>query len=323
MSKIIVTGAHGYIAGKLIRRLLADGHTVVGLTRKNEKIINEVGYSEIAVADYTNEVLLTRAVSGARVVFHLASRAHQRTNINESIELYHSANVIPAVKMAHVCAQLGVGRFVMVSSIGVLGNYTNGIPFSDESIPAPVEPYSVSKAIAEQRVTDILRVSSCSYCILRPPLVYGPGCPGNFANLVKLVLNLPIIPFGGVSEPRTFIYIEHLLDALIIAATHPEASKRTFVVSDETNTSVSEIIKLAAMIFGRQRWLVFAVPKIVLHTLSIILGRHTDLKKILTGLCIDSTGFKLATGWRAKLQTVDAIAETLKAWPREDFPRIY
>ena len=320
MSKFIVTGSRGYVAGRLIRRLLANGHQVVGLTRGSGAGRAEPGFIEVTVADYTNEALLTRTVSGAQAIFHLASRAHQRITLEESGELFHSANVAPTIALARACALADVGRFVMVSSIGVLGTCTDGVAFSDASVTAPVEPYAVSKAVAEQRVIELLNDNDCSYCILRPPLVYGPECPGNFSSLIAFIANAMIVPLAGIRAPRTFIHIDHMVEALIVAAMHPAVSRRTFVISDDTHTSVSEIVQIAALIFGREPWRVVEIPETLLRTLSILAGRRAEFDKLLTSLCVDSTGFKDATGWRPARSTTEAIAATLREWQKIHIP---
>lgn len=315
MSKFIVTGARGYVARRLIRRLVANGHEVIGLTRGVAEVGGALGYSELSVGDYTDEALLIRAIRNAKAVFHLAGRAHQRSNGLDDSSLFHEANVLPSVAIARACAKSGVKRLVMVSSIGVLGNRTDLDAFSDMSISRPVDLYAVSKAEAELQMVKILSEVDCSYCILRPPLIYGPGSPGNFAHLVAVAASAPLIPLGGVQAPRTFIYVEHFIDALVVAATHPSASRRTFVISDGADTSVSEIIRTAVEIFGRGRWRVIDLPEALLWMLGILAGQRSKIDKLLAPLRVNATGFQDATGWRPRQSTQKAIAETIRDWP--------
>jgi nucleoside-diphosphate-sugar epimerase len=203
MSKFVVTGARGYVARQLIRRLLADGHEVLGLTRGSRAEGSAQDYSEVAVGDYTDEGLLERTVSGAQAVFHLAARAHQHSEGEDNAALFHAANVKPTEALARVCASAAVKRLVMASSIGVLGNRTDGTAFTDATAPAPTDPYAVSKAEAEQRVIKLLTHGACDYCIVRPPLVYGRGSPGNFAALHLRPTHLhPRRPLGRRADRR-------------------------------------------------------------------------------------------------------------------------
>ena len=236
MSKFVVTGARGYVARRLIRRLVLDGHEVVGLTRGGATNGAAPGSYEVVVGDYTEEVLLTRLVSGAQAVFHLAARAHQTSAGEADTKLFHAANVVPTEALARACALVGVARFVMLSSIGVLGNRTGLAAFSDATIPAPVDPYAVSKANAEQRVTEVLSDHCYDYCIVRAPLVYGSGSPGNFASLVAIAAKAPLVPLAGIRARRTFIHVDHLVEALVIAAIHPAACRRTYVIADGDDT---------------------------------------------------------------------------------------
>lgn len=316
MSKFIVTGSRGYVARRLIRRLVADGHDVVGFTRSVSTDSGaEPGCCEVFVGDYTNEALLTSAVNGAQAVFHLAARAHQRSAVEEDYALFHAANVVPTLAMARACALASVDRFVMVSSIGVLGNRTGAVAFSDSTILAPADLYALSKANAERCLMEVLSDVGCSYCILRPPLVYGPGSPGNFSNLVEIAAKAKLIPLAGVRAPRTFIYVDHLVDALIIAATHPAASRRTFVIADDVDTSVAEIITSAIRIFGRERWRFFAIPETLLRALGILAGQRARIDKLIAPLRVDVSGFQEVTGWRPGQSASEAIIATLRDWP--------
>lgn len=316
MSKFIVTGARGYVARRLIRRLVSDGHEVVGLTRGASTAGGaEPGCREVLVGDYTNEELLKSTLIGAQAIFHLAARAHNHSADEDDGALFHAANVVPTLTMARACAQTNGARFVMVSSIGVLGNRTGIVAFSDSSIPAPVDHYAVSKANAERCLIEVLSDVDCSYCILRPPLVYGPGSPGNFASLVEIAAKAKIIPLSGVRSPRTFIHVDHLVDALIVAASHPAASRRTFVIADGADTSVAEIICIAARIFGREHWRVVAIPPMLLRVLGILVGQRARVDKLLAPLRVDGSGFREVTGWRPRQSTSEAIAATLQDWP--------
>jgi UDP-glucose 4-epimerase len=268
----------------------------------------------VIVGDYSDVALLEYNLNSAQAVFHLAARAHQRIAGENDIALFYAANVVPTEFLARACAVEGVARFVMLSSIGVLGNRTEVAAFSDTTVPAPVDPYAVSKAHAEQRLAEVLSNSSCDYCILRPPLVYGPGSPGNFSALVKIAAKAPLIPLAGIRARRTFIYVDHLVDALVVAATHQGASRRTFAVADREDTSVADIINIASWVFGRGRWRVVAIPEIFLRALGILAGQHARIDKLLAELRVDGSGFEVATGWRPSLSTSEAIGKTLRNW---------
>lgn len=315
MSKFVVTGSRGYVARRLIRRLVADGHEVVGLTRGGGDGGAEPGFREVIVGDYSDEALLEFNVNSAQAVFHLAARAHQRSAGENEAALFYAANVVPTEFLARACAVAGVSRFVMLSSIGVLGNRTEVAAFTDASVPAPVDPYAVSKLHAEQRLTEVLSNRDCDYCILRPPLVYGPGSPGNFASLVSYIAKAPLVPLAGIRVPRTFIHIDHLVEALIIAAVHPAASRGTFVIADGIDTSVAEIVRISARIMGREPWRIIAIPEKLLRLLSSLSGHSARFDKLLAPLRVDCSGFQDATGWCPAQPTSLAIAATIRGWP--------
>lgn len=314
MSKFVVTGARGYVARHLIRRLVADGNEVVGITRGSTTEGAEPGCREVVGVDYMDEALLGRAVSGAQAVFHLAARAHQHRAGQNDAALFFAANVAPTEALARACAVSGVTRFVLASSIGVLGNRTDDAAFTDATAPAPVEPYAFSKVLAERRVAELLAYGNCDYCIVRPPLVYGPGSPGNFASLVAIAAKAPLVPLAGIRAPRTFIHVDNFVDALVVAAAHPAASRRTFVIADGADTSVAEIVCCAARIFDREPWRVVAIPEVLMRALGILAGQRARIDKLLAPLRVDSAGFQNATGWHPARHTPEAIAATIREW---------
>jgi nucleoside-diphosphate-sugar epimerase len=249
--------------------------------------------------DYRDTVSLSRLFSGCDVVVHLAARAHQTSEDDSAatLELYRAANVASLVSVSQAARSSGVRRVLFVSSIGVNGSSTKGTPFTEADLPAPSEPYALSKLEAEQALAVQLADGSTDWVILRPPLVYGPGCPGNLQRLIRLASSAPLLPFGALHARRTMISIDNLLDSLLIAAFHPAVSRSTFVVADSQSIDVSGM--LAALLQGLRRglWRLIPVPPCLIGFLLHILGKQALWKKFSSELLVDSSAFCKATGW--------------------------
>lgn len=310
MSKtFVVTGASGFIGRHLVGRLVRDGHTVRAMSRRG---MDRDGVTDIVLRDYAEAKTLDDAMQDASAVFHLAARAHQvdESSAGDGDALYRQANVHSAMSVARAARAAGVGRFVLISSIGVNGSATTGAPFRPDDVPRPIEPYARSKWEAEQAIAALLADGSTDYVILRPPLVYGAGCPGNFEKLLKLVARAPLLPLGGITSPRTLIHVDNLVDALVVAAIHPQASRRTFLVTDPRDIHVAEIVRTLAEGLGKPRHTVIDVPASWLAGLARLAGKQAAWEKLTASLQVDGSEFSRATGWRAPVQPRQGLLDT-------------
>lgn len=297
MNRIAVTGASGFVGRSLVSRLKKEGREFVAITRGPKAYQNSVDFR--VCFDYQNTALLCDFFVDIDVVIHLAARAHQLSEFRDDIEsdLYHAANVDSLVSVAQAARNAGVKRVVFVSSIGVNGSATKGRPFTEADLPKPLAPYALSKLKAEQALADVLANGLTDWVVLRPPLVYGPGCPGNLQRLIRLASTAPFLPFGALHSRRTLISIDNLLDALLIAASHPAVSRGTFVVSDFLDIDVAGILKAIFRGLGRGSWRLFPFPPFLIGFFFQLLGKKKTWEKFSAELVVDSSAFRHLTGW--------------------------
>jgi nucleoside-diphosphate-sugar epimerase len=312
--RIVVTGASGFIGRHLVSKCIADGFQVIALSRKG---IGSSGATDVRIDDYRNAKEIAPLCRGADAVIHLAARAHQ---VNEDAQsaaaLYDAANVDSALAVAVASRLAGAKRFVLVSSIGVNGNATHGIPFNSADEPKPVDTYAKSKWKAEQAVAAELRAGPTDFVILRPPLVYGDDCPGNFATLLRLIARAPIVPLGKVRTGRTFVYVENLVDAIVTAAQHPAASRRTFLVADAQSLALCDVVRILASGLNRSPRIVVNVPVALLKLVARLAGRADTLNKLTAELLVDANAFGASTGWVAPVAAEHGLHETAGAYRR-------
>jgi len=297
MNRIAVTGASGFVGRSLVSRLRRDGFQVLAMTRGKPSDTSCTGL--IYCVNYRDASLLARLFTGIDVVIHLAARAHVASEVNSvgTLELYRSANVACLVSIAQAARNACVRRVLFVSSIGVNGSFTKGKPFTEADIPAPSEPYALSKLEAELALAVQLADGPTDWVILRPTLVYGPGCPGNLARLIRLASSSPILPFRALHSRRTMLSLDNFLDALLIAAVHPAVSRRTFVVSDDHDIDVSGILEAFLQGLGRGGWRLLSVPPFLIGLFFQLFGKKILWQKFSGELLVDSSAFQSATGW--------------------------
>lgn len=145
---------------------------------------------------------------GYDVVLHLAAIVHQKET-KKNKQDYYRINRDLAIHVAEKARKSRVGQFIFMSTAAVYGSHVNVI--TKDTLPMPDTRYGKSKLEAEE---EIIRFNSDTYkvAIVRPPMVYGAGCKGNFERLVKLARITPIFP--DIQNKRSMIYIDNLCEFL-------------------------------------------------------------------------------------------------------------
>lgn len=319
MTRLAVTGARGFVGRALVERLRSEGIDTVALSRGTGAPRRD-GVVLTAEVDYTDVDRLAELLAGCDAVIHLAARAHR---IGEPVDAetprrYREANVAPVLAVAQASQRAGLRRVVLVSSIGVNGSATHGRPFTEADTPAPTEPYAVSKLEAEQALQQALATGVTDWVVLRPPLVYGPGCQGNLARLIGLAARAPLLPLGGLHAPRTLVALDNLIDALILAAQHEAVSRRSFIVADGYDVDVAAMLGAFLDGLGRGRWRLLPVPAGLLGALARAAGKGAAWSKMSGALQVDATAFRSATGWQPRINPADGLRAAAAAFTRPD-----
>jgi len=269
----------------------------------------------VAVGNIDRATDWTRALRGIDVVVHLAGRAHVLDERSPgALESFREVNVEGTMRLAAQAADR-VRRLVFVSSIGVNGSRTTDRPFSESSPPAPVENYAKSKYEAEQELRALSGRTGLELVIVRPPLVYGPGCPGNFLRLIRLVDSGLPLPIASIRNSRSLIFVENLASALLACAEHPSARGRTYLVDDGETISTPELARTLGRLLGRRARLV-PCPLPILRPLALLVGRADALDKLGDSLVVDGSTIRRELAWRPHRTMQDGLADTVR-WYRE------
>ena len=181
--KFLVTGATGFIGKALVTELLENSSEVVIVVREKSNLFRGQ-VKQFVVGDFGNNPDFSASLLGVDCVIHLAAKAHVIDKAEISVlDEYREINRILTLNLAKQSALAGVRRFIFLSSIRVNGN-ENSRPFLESDAANPQEPYAVSKYEAEQGLMNLSGSFKLGIVIIRPPLVYGPGAPGNFGRLL-------------------------------------------------------------------------------------------------------------------------------------------
>jgi nucleoside-diphosphate-sugar epimerase len=224
--KVLLTGASGFIGGRLRARLLADGTDVLSVRRAGSPVPKE---GRSVALDYGDLAGLERLVDDERpnFVVHVAGSTKGVT-----YDDFHRANVVPTENLlrAVVARHPAVERFTLVSSLAAFGPSAPGAPLDESSPRQPVEFYGKSKLEAEQVLEQ--HGAALRWSIVRPAGVYGPG-DGDYFQLFREATKGRNVFFGNREKLASMIYVDDLVEAILLATVRPEAIGKGYLLSDD------------------------------------------------------------------------------------------
>ncbi|MFH1655197.1 MAG: NAD-dependent epimerase/dehydratase family protein, partial [Candidatus Omnitrophota bacterium] len=213
-------------------------------------------------------------------------------------------------RLAQMAVKAGVKRFIFISSVKVNGEGKTE-PYRENDAADPQDAYGISKREAEDLLTDIAKKTGLEVVILRLPLVYGPGVKANFKNLIKISASGFPLPFKGIRNLRSFLYLGNLVDAVMICIQHPKAVGETFLVSDGQDVSTTDLIKMIASAMNKKA-ILFSLHPGVLKAVCRIAGKAQVLEKLTGSLLVDSSKIRNLLGWNPPFTLEQGIGETVK-----------
>lgn len=283
--KILVTGSNGFVGRALCPALRRGGYDVLASVRN--KSLAMAGQNYIVVEGLSSNTQWRHALEGCDAVVHLASRAHiLNDNTRDSLAAFRLTNTEGTLNLAQQAAECGVSRFIFLSSIGVNGAMTSGLPFSFDDSPSPHSPYAVSKLEAEIGLREIARRSALDVVIIRPPAIYGKNAPGNFGLIQKFIKYGIPLPFGLIDNKRSLVAIENIVSFITVCIEHQKAENELFLVSDDDDLSTLEIVELLGKIIGKKPNTV-KLPLRLLWCILTILGKRKAAVSLMSDLQLD------------------------------------
>lgn len=289
-----MTGAGGFVGQAVLRQLRAAGHEVRCALRTSRAEMRPADIEQVVVGPFDGEPSWARALAGVDAVVHLAACAHVSGAGARDEAAFMTANCEATLSLARACAGR-VGRLVFISTIGVHGALSAPGGFAEDSPLNPRTPYARSKLRAEEGLRELAEQSDLSLGILRPPLVYGPGAPGNLARLMQVVRRGIPLPLAAVDNARSLIGREHLarsIEAVLVADSLP---RPVFCVADREVLATPEIIRAIAAGYGRPARL-FSVPPALLRSLARLSASEARLEQLTGSLVVNASRFREVFG---------------------------
>lgn len=315
MSRIVVTGANGFVGRAVCRMAQACGHEVIAVVRRPGESLAGVREWIHDVPDFTGLDAAWPADLEADCVIHLAARVHVMHDESPDPQAaFDATNVAGAMAVAEAARQRGVGRFVFASSIKAVGERDGGKPLAEDAPLEPQDAYGRSKLRAERQLVQLGESKGLEIVIVRPPLVYGPGVRANFLGMMNAVGHGWPLPLGAITARRSLVYLDNLADALLRCALDARAAGNCFHVADDDPPTVAGLLRMVGQALDRPARL-FPVPVGVLRALGKVMGRGPQIDRLTDSLQLDTSKLKRVLGWSPPYSTRDGLAATA-AWYR-------
>lgn len=319
--KVLLSGATGFIGRALAARLagIPEIDVTVATRDTGASVGNDVG--TVRVGPLGPNTDWGQALQGVNIVVHAAAIAHSARRFRPSLyEELRRVNVLGTMNLARQAVQAGASRFIFFSTVKVNGSTTApGRPFRFDDQPAPDDIYGSSKYEAEVGLKMLATKMGLEVVIVRPPLVYGPGVKANFLSLMTWIDRGVPLPFLGVRNRRSLIYLENLIDFVSQCVLSPEASGETFLVSDEESLSTEELVRRLALQMEKPVRL-FRLPSAAFGLVSRLPGGDEMRTRLFCSLEIDSERARNRLDWKPPYTIEEGLADTVR-WYREQRSR--
>ncbi|MCD8909797.1 NAD-dependent epimerase/dehydratase family protein [Staphylococcus gallinarum] len=255
--KILLTGKNGYVGNHLENYLVTQGFIVERISLKNND------WKKLNFEQY-------------EAVIHLAALVHNNMP-NAKIVDYFKINYHLTRQLAEKSKADGVKQFIFFSTMSVFGlngALTKKIEIKNDTPCNPQTNYGYSKYFAEKAI-NAMKSHEFIVNIVRPPMIYGEGSPGNFSNLIKIAKIMPVYP--KIKNDRSVIYIDNLCKH-ILSLIYLKVSKTTHPQNIEYMCT-NDVLSILRKQFGK-RTIEIPIPKLIVN----LIGKINIAKKIYGNL---------------------------------------
>ncbi|MBK8892427.1 MAG: SDR family oxidoreductase [Dechloromonas sp.] len=311
---ILVTGASGFVGKALCANLIE--RCPLRISVRDKSVGNWPAGVDVIEASLSPEQDWITVLSGVSSVVHCAARVHvMNEDAGDPLAEFRRVNVDGTLRLARQAADTGVRRFVFVSSIKVNGEHSQpGHPFTADEIPAPGDPYGVSKCEAEAGLRALSQETGMEVVIIRPPLVYGPGVKANFLAMMRWLQRGVPLPLGGVTaNRRSLVFLDNLVDLIVTCIDHPAAANQTFLVSDDEDLSTAALLRRMAAALGRPARLIQVPAGLIVFGAKLI-GRPGIAQRLCGSLQADIGKTKALLGWSSPISVDEGLRRTAVHW---------
>jgi nucleoside-diphosphate-sugar epimerase len=311
--KILITGASGFIGSATAIRINKLNFIVRCISGKSilESQLKFNNLNNFINKSISPKINWAEILSDVSCIIHCAAKSVDNKEDN-TLHSYRKSNVELTYNLAKLAASFGVKRFIFLSTIGVNGpSLEKSKSFNINDTPNPIGNYQISKWEAEQALIEVSNKTGLETVIIRVPLVYGEGVKGNFLKLLDLIYREIPFPFASIDNLRSLISLENLVDLIIRCIDNPNVSRKTLLVSDSEEISTPDLLKKLSK-FMKKSSRVFSMPILILKLMSSLVGKKSDINKIVSSLRIDNSYACEILKWSPVISLDEGLEKTVR-----------
>ncbi|MBI3087433.1 MAG: SDR family NAD(P)-dependent oxidoreductase [Candidatus Omnitrophica bacterium] len=318
-TRVLVTGAGGFIGSHLVERLVAEGYAVRAFLRYTSQRswgnLQEAGPEVLSAvepyyADIRDGDAVRRALDGVSILFHLAalmgipySYLHPREVVD--------VNVMGTLNVLQAAREAGVQRLIVTSTSEVYGT-AQQVPIPETHPLHPQSPYAASKVAADALAVSFHHAYGLPVVVVRPFNAFGPrqSTRAVIPTVISQALAGETVAVGATTPRRDFTYVTDTVGAFVRAAAAPEAVGKVFNVGRGSEISVGELIALVGDCVGK--------PLRVTTEARRLRPEASEVQR----LCADARQAETVLGWRPSVSLAEGIRRTVDWWKRRAVERV-
>lgn len=313
----LISGASGFVGGKLLNALCADNLPYRTLSRNPAQVTDGI------VADLADKTALTAACDSVESVFHCAGYAHAFSSLSgDDAAMHWRVNFEGTRNLVEAAGQAGVKHFVFLSSVKAMAE--SGDVCADEDFPGdPRTAYGQAKRAAENAVLEAGLRYGMHVVNLRLSMVYGAGGRGNLERMGRLVGRGVFPPLPETGNHRSLVHVDDVVSAMRLVAKDERGVGRTYIVASPEAPSGRALFDAlrAAQGLPPCAW---SVPELFLRSaakfgdgLELLLKRRLPLdgevlERLLGSAWYSPARIERELGWRAQVSLASGLSEMLQ-----------
>jgi nucleoside-diphosphate-sugar epimerase len=326
--KLAVTGITSGVGMRLVEMALAGGHEVAGLVRDpgraDARRLAGLG-ARLVHGDLDTTAALADLCRGAGAALHLAAHVGDEG----TLEQFERVNVTGTRNVVEAAAAMGVRRFVHLSSVAVYGRPPHGRVTEEWPTKKIGLPYEDTKTEAERLAFQRGGLLGLEVAAVRPPIIYGPYDRNFMPRAVAALRGRRFLLIDGGRAPLNVAWVDHVVEVLLLAASHPAAAGQAFNVMDEVDTfppSVREVGEILARELGLPRP-VLSLPAPAARLLARVVERLWKaagaagpppitpfvVTQVTREVVYDASKAVALLGWGPKIRAAEGLARAARA----------
>jgi len=271
--KYFISGASGFIGGKLFNELTQNNVSVIGIGRKRIKHQNYIQ------CDLLDKVGLRSTLKGVSCVIHCAGYAHAFKNSSSDVrEKAWLINYEGTKNLIEISVEMGVKKFINLSSVKAMSEPDSSC-VDEEWELNPVSEYGKSKLAAEKIIFELGHKYSVDIINLRLCMVYGFGSNGNLDRMANLTFKHIFPPLPETNNHRSLVHVNDVIAAIIHVANDCRANGETFIVAGPDAPSGREIYNQMRKNYGYKN-INFEIPRVALECIAYIFEKIQNITGI-------------------------------------------